>query len=422
MRSLRSCRAMGVLVALAAGSALPGQQWQVFNMDNAGFPSDHITALAQDGQGILWVATDWGLVRYDGQDWTVIQQSPGGLPDNSLRSLAVDADDRLWIGTSVAGVAILDDGEWTYLNDSNSPIITEGVAGITHDHRGWAWINTELGLHCWTGTEWFLYNDQPDSHNGYQFFGSNVERVAVREDGLVTVATRNAGLTYISEDDFIYYTAASSNFPDNSANDVALDANGDRWLACPSGGLIWHAGPHVGGPWFQYNAFTAGFPNNTLNCIVVDADDRKIIGTETWGVLLFDGPGNWTSLDMQNSGLPDDDVRSLLIDDQQVLWVGTRLGGLARFDPTAGMIETGIASRELHVWPNPAADVLWMDLGELGHEVAWSLFDGTGCLVSEGRTQGGSLRSITLDGWASGTYLLRVASQGSLLHARVMVR
>ncbi|MDQ3100599.1 MAG: hypothetical protein M3R08_04375, partial [Bacteroidota bacterium] len=87
---------------------LTAQSWQVFDMDNAGLPSNTIRGLAQDQQGIIWAASNWGLCRYDGSDWTFFQQGASGLPENDLSALAVDQLDRLWIGTSLNGVAILD--------------------------------------------------------------------------------------------------------------------------------------------------------------------------------------------------------------------------------------------------------------------------------------------------------------------------
>nr|MDQ3101583.1 hypothetical protein [Bacteroidota bacterium] len=101
---------------------LTAQSWQVFDMDNVGLPSNTIRALAQDQQGIVWAASNWGLCRYDGSDWTFIQQGAGELPENDLTALAVDQMDRLWIGTSLNGIAILDEGNWSFLNTGNSPL------------------------------------------------------------------------------------------------------------------------------------------------------------------------------------------------------------------------------------------------------------------------------------------------------------
>ena len=408
------------LVGIAGTPNAKGQQlWEVFDMATSGLPSNTITDLVQDHQGDIWAGTDWGLCRFDGTAWEVIQTSNSGLPGDDVSCLSVDAQGRLWVGTVSHGIGILEDGAWSYLDNTNSPIVTEGVKHILHDHRDWVWISTELGLYCDTGEEWRHYDHTPESYAGFTFFGPNVRAVDVREDGLVAVATMNAGLTYLTESEFIYYTAASSNFPDNSMNDVALDGNGDRWLACPAGGLIWHASSFMGGPWFQYTAANVGLPDNTLLCIIVDEDDRKIIGSETGGVIIFEGPGTFSVLDEANSGLPDDHVRCLMMDDEGVLWAGTNIGGIARFDPTMRLEEYSQVP-DINVYPNPATEIVHIRPSHGSGGMQWRVIDPTGKVVQEGTTRSEEEVIVDLSNVSSGVYALSVLQFGRLTTLQVI--
>ncbi len=398
------------ILSILLGHGTVAQQWQVFDIATANFPSNTVVDVVKDGQGAIWAATNWGLCRYADGSWSFFQEDNSGLPNNNISCLAVDSLDRIWVGTVTAGIGVFDGSDWTYLDGSNSPIVTEGVRSITHDHRGWVWIGTELGLHCWTGAEWRLYNDTPQSYNGYELFGNNIGRTAVNAQGLVAIATRNAGLVYISDDDFVYYTAAGSNLPDNSSSEIAYDSNGDRWLACPSGGLVRHAGPYDDVLWFQYTAASVGFLNNTLNCIAIGANDIKVVGTETWGLLFFQNPGNWWSLDTENSGLPDNDVLKVLIDDQGVIWAATALGGLARFDPATSLEEHLYPTAALAIYPNPFQDRVSVDLQLFDGTVEWSLVDALGRSVAAGRVFGGSTVVLELGHQHPGTYFLRSSS------------
>lgn len=390
--------------------SLPAQQWEVFDMAGEGLPSNTITDLVQDHDGIVWVGTDWGLCRYDGATWSVFQAGTSELPGNEVTCLAVDSLNRLWVGTATNGIGILEGEAWTFLNNTNSPIATEGVKHIHHDHRGWVWISTELGLYCHTGDAWRHYDNTPESHGGFTFFGSNVRAVDVREDGLVAVATMNAGLTYLTETEFIYYTAASSNFPDNSINDVVIDANGDRWLACPSGGLIWHAASFMGGPWFQYNAFTAGLPDNTLLCVVIDEAGRKLIGSETAGIIVFEGQGNFTVMDQVSTGLPSDQVRCLMVDTAGVLWAGTG-GGVARYNPSMGLDDRSLFAGTM-VYPNPVNDMLHVQPAGSGLEVVWQMTDQLGRVVRSGAVGGMVPFTVDMTSLAEGTYLVQLKIDG----------
>ena len=67
-----------------------------------GFPSGSVTALAQDGDGFLWVGTQNGLLRWDGyrvRRYVANAKSAGALRDNFIQRLHTDARGRLWIGT-----------------------------------------------------------------------------------------------------------------------------------------------------------------------------------------------------------------------------------------------------------------------------------------------------------------------------------
>lgn len=407
-----------VIIVASCRTAIFSQEWQVFNMENAGLPSNSIVDVVQDGQGVLWVATDWGLCRFENGDWSVIQASPDGLPANTLSCLAIDGDDRLWVGTITEGIGIFDGSTWSYLNNTNSPLVTEGVKHIQHDHRGWVWISTELGLWVDTGNGWRIYDSTPESFNGSVFFGPNMNAVAVREDDLVSVATVNAGLSYITESDLVYYTAANSNFPDNSGNAIALDSNGDRWLATPSGGLIWHAGDHQGGPWFQYSAFTSGIPDNTLLCLIVDGQGRKWAGSQIAGVLVFSSAADWYTFNTTNSGLPDDWVTAVYEDQQGIIWLGTREGGLARYQADVSVSDGALADH-LHVYPNPCEGQLFVDLRSFSGPVEWRVVDLAGRFLGGGILSGGSIPGIGLEALVPGSYVLQVTANDRSAAVRI---
>jgi ligand-binding sensor domain-containing protein len=234
-----------------------------------------------------------------------------------------------------------------------------------------------------------------------------VRQVVVRADELVCAVTMNGGLVYITEEEFLNYTTYNSTLPDNSANAIALDSNGDRWLASPAGGLIRHAGPHEGGPWFNFTAQNSGFPNNTLTSIVIDGQDTKFAGTETSGVIRYPANGIWSVLNMANSGLPDDWVRCLFLDHAGVLWAGTNTGGLARFDPlmAAGAAED---APSIHAYPMPFQSLLHVQWPSVLWGGEWLMLDLLGRAHAGGRIGTGEQPSVLeLSRLAPGAYVLQ---------------
>ena len=98
--------------------SLQAQTGQFFSADL--FSSGLINDLCQDSQGSLWVATDYGLNRYDGYQFQTFLHSDAdstSLSDNMAVSLLCDRDGRLWVGTS-RGLDRFDPANETFLHYS----------------------------------------------------------------------------------------------------------------------------------------------------------------------------------------------------------------------------------------------------------------------------------------------------------------
>ena len=389
-------------------------------MANAGLPSNTINVLLQDGSGSIWAGTDWGLCRYDGSQWQVIQAAEGGLPENDITALAVDSADRLWVGTSLNGIAIYDGVTWEYLTIDNSDLPDNTIHGITHDLRGWTWIGTSLGLACITDQGWRIYDNTPESFMGFEFFSPNVRGITVTADTLVCVATMNGGLTYLTETDFIYYTTFNSAFFDNTSNAIVTDSNGDRWIASAASGLIRHAGPYDGGPWFNYSAQNSGFPDNTITSLVIDEEDTKFCGTEIGGIIVVPADGFWSVYNMANSGLPDDRVLSLMRDDQGTLWAGTYSGGVAKFSGPTNVDRPAPYGNDIRVFPTVFDRSITILSRSEPFDHLWEIFDAGGRSVLHGTLFGDTRAALELHGLAPGLHVLIVSHGGHHQAIRIM--
>ena len=59
-------------------------------------------AIAQDKYGLIWIATEDGLNRFDGYKVEIFRHERGNknsLPDNVVRCLFLDSHGIMWIGT-----------------------------------------------------------------------------------------------------------------------------------------------------------------------------------------------------------------------------------------------------------------------------------------------------------------------------------
>ena len=414
---------LGFAFACLMGVSVIGQSWEVFDMASAGLPSNTVNAIAQGPGDVVWVGTDWGLCKYDGVAWQVFQVGTSGIPENDIRALAVDAQGRLWIGTLSSGLVVYDGATWQQFLPGTSPMPSDQIHNITLDQEGFGWLATTNGMVRTDLSDWRIYNNTDESYNGLILPGTNIQDIAVRSDGLVCVGTLNAGFTYVTGTEVVVYTTVQDGLPDNTALGVAVDGNGDRWLACPSGGLLRNFGDVQGGFWSQYIASSSGVPGNALNDVVIDASDRKIVASQIGGVGILTGIDQWQVYNEQNSALPDNEVRCLAVAPDGAIWAGTATGGAARLAPDQSYVTSVEGSIPVRVFPVPADFEVTVDLGGLsGNGTAnWEILDSSGRLIDAGSWIGSRRNQLDVSGYEAGSYFLTVLQVGQVRTARIAV-
>ncbi len=398
----------GLLALLLAVSwaALHAQDWVVYDMTNSPLPSTTVNAVVEDPLGGVWIGTDWGLCHFDGaSQWEVFQVANSGIVGNNVRSLAIDAQGRIWVGTVADGLSMFDGLSWTNYTTENSSLPESGVRDLFVDHRDWVWLTTAEGAVCITDEEWRIYDGTAQSYGGAVLNTGNTNAIAVRSDGLVCMGTLNGGLHFINGNEVTFLTTTGTGFFDNTATDVLFDpSTGDRWVTTPAAGLLRQQGPTPDGVWSQWNS-SVGFPSNGLNCLVLDAAHTVWAGSQAVGLIRLDTDGDVTHFTMGNSGLPDDQIRSVMAGSDGSVWVGTIYGGLAVYRPNVaiGELEQGVIA----LYPNPVIDRCVVEVPYGGADWKWVLCDLQGRPVRNGRANG-ARAELALDGLSAGTYFLDI--------------
>ncbi len=411
-------------VALALGVALIGQsgwaqEWAVFDMGNSPIPSTTVKALETDGVGGLWVGTDWGLCHFDGiSAWTIYQDDTSPLVENDIRCLALDHDGRLWVGTESMGLQVKDGDTWETYLPTNSPLPEYDIRDLFIDHDNAVWICTAGGLARFDGTQWSIYDNTPQSHNGAVLNTANTNTVAVREDGAILMGSFNGGLHFIQGSDVEVLTSFEDGFFDNTAVDVAFHPlTGARWVATPAAGLLRQQGPLVGGLWTQWYG-GVGFPTNATTSMTIDAVGDVWVGSHIAGLIRVKEDGTYVQYTMENSGLPDNTVKSVLATDDGALWAGTFTGGLARYVASVGVHEEQRPS--WLAYPNPAHHMFSVQCPNGCTDVDWTLFQVNGVTVKVGQGTSRTL-AIDVDGLPAGSYLLELRRNDSVERIRMFV-
>ena len=107
-----------------------------------GLSNSYVCNMVQDKRGMIWIATESGLNRFDGSRFTVYRTDNSGLVHDVLNTVYYDeAEDKLWIGTKKKGFCTLDCATETFRTYSPKDVgNTNGVVHFAKAARGGIWI------------------------------------------------------------------------------------------------------------------------------------------------------------------------------------------------------------------------------------------------------------------------------------------
>lgn len=74
--------------------------WQVTANWESPIPSEYVNDLEFAPGGVVWIATDQGLVRKLGESWTIYTTANSPLLHNAIRNIALDGDGHVWINNT----------------------------------------------------------------------------------------------------------------------------------------------------------------------------------------------------------------------------------------------------------------------------------------------------------------------------------
>lgn len=104
-------------------------------------PDAWVNGLAVDGAGVLYVATNAGLVRAQGDALTVFDENDF-IDSEVMTDVAVASDGVAWVGT-LEGLGMLKDGTWTAVKAEGLDTRINAVAATVD---GSIWVGTDAGL------------------------------------------------------------------------------------------------------------------------------------------------------------------------------------------------------------------------------------------------------------------------------------
>jgi signal transduction histidine kinase/ligand-binding sensor domain-containing protein/DNA-binding response OmpR family regulator len=378
---LRAFALAAALPLVAPGPALAQRlPFTLFTADD-GLAGTQIWDLEIDRRGYLWVATTWGLCRYDGERFTTFSVTEG-LPSPNVRSILEDNAGRLWIGTN-HGIAVYDGKRIEPLADLGG-LEPSAVWASAIDARGRLWFGTEFGLIGNDGRRVRAFRRADGLADDY------VYSLLAARDGALWVGSRGAGVarclpTAAGELGPCRVFAAADGLVSGEIRALAEGADGRIYVGMRGAGVaVWD------GERFERRGSLGGRGAIDTYALAINARGELLIGSSDRGLAVCRLPGLDLCLGWgEENGLPHEAVRALASDAAGTLWIGTEAGlaRLAREDLWSYGVAEGLPDPHVYalaadpaggIWTGTVRGLAHLETGAHGRAATRSWRDGDG--------------------------------------------
>lgn len=315
-----------------------------------GLPVSMVHQVYQDRDGFIWIATFFGLFRYDGYEIETYKSNlytPGLLPGNNVICVEEDYSHHLWIGTH-EGLCRLDKQTGKVRKMPIEGISKHRINGIHVTRENRVYLGTIRGMACYDAEKDSVVLMTSQNCQGEVPKQTNIQALLEDENGDLLIGTWLDGLYYYNkkENRFTHYPPLDET---NSVLTLFQDSQDNVWVGTSGAGLLkLRFSPD------KKNLFVAkhfkhdernvhSISSDYLYAIHEDLQTHSLwIGTRN-GVCIMpmDCEGKFINYQESNSQhyLPVREVSSVLRDRNGLMWIGTKGAGVFKASTYAPLFQ-----------------------------------------------------------------------------------
>ncbi len=338
----------------------------------------HVTCILKDRAGLLWIASEHGLYRYDGE---ILSRIFSASVAPSVFSLMEDSKGRIWVGTQGNGILILDIRAGIFRQFSVAEgLSSDAIGRMVTDEKGRLWV-TEVSRAALNGVDIIDFDSLIIRHITKEegLYSNRVSGIARDSSNNIWIGNLDCGVEIIDLKNNTIKTLGSSNgINTNSISALLVDKEKRIWMGgfgdaeinmvdlqhrsitqylkdtALRGVMIWDmTQDNKGNIWIE----TVGFSVRGKGVFVVDPEKERIRnisisgGLSSYNVewITEDKLGQiWiatlTGLNMFNKGGRDiehigkSEITSMLEDSTGLFWICTAAKGVELLDRATGLI------------------------------------------------------------------------------------
>jgi len=312
-----------------------------------GLSSSDVLCVLQDYKGYMWIGTYGGLNRYDGLNFIQYLNNPSdssSLSGNYIRAIFEDHNKNLFIGSNL-GLSLYNrdlDCFVNYIYDKSSTLynLRIVVRKITEDSTGNLWLATDDGLVCFNrlNNKVIRYRHNPDDPGS---IGNNSLECSFfdRSGRLWITASNELDLLNPETGTFEHITQFGEQLENVTGlylTDIIEDRDGNIWFGSTKGLFCLENQPDKNKfklVYFKNNPVDPNsISNDRVKSLFVDDDGNLWIGTENGGINLYNRETNqflqYRIDEYDPMSLNNESIQAFAKDRNNNLWVSTYGGGV----------------------------------------------------------------------------------------------
>jgi hypothetical protein len=213
--------------------------------------------------------------------------------------------------------------QWIHYLPSNSGLPGFSVREILIDSTNSKWFVTDNGLARYSNNDWTVWDT-----NNSPLTSNDLYSIIKDKNNIIWIATRNKGIFRFDGTNWIRYYSTNLGYNLSAINKLRIDNNNMLWACSQTLGLLkFYSSLNK---WIRYYPENSGLPDYSVTDVKFEGN-IKWIGTVMGGIARFDDT-SWTVYNTNNTPLISNFIEGVGIDNYNNKWFCTRFGGVAKFN------------------------------------------------------------------------------------------
>lgn len=350
-------------------------EFKIYDAKRDGIADNWISTITEDSKGNIWVGTWGGGVSKFSDSGLKTFNTLNGLSDLKIWNITEDLEGNILIATNEHGLAIFK-GERFISFDKTDGLLDQNVWAITQDKGGKYWFGTNKGISVFNpqaginGIQFAYYNEKSNA------IGNQIRFLKLDNNDNIWIGTNDNGVNMYNYKSGRFETApAITRYMSSNTTSITaleIDNQNQLWIGTFSGIIYYEIDNQKSSFLSQINGLNGsdissiyadskdqiwvGINNGkglnlikgdkiskvnikesiTVKCMIEDMKGNIWIGTQTKGVIVYNGKEIIKRF-TQNDGLLSNLINQLNVDDNNNIYIGTSRG-LNKIDTNGNII------------------------------------------------------------------------------------